>query len=362
MAVPRAAPQLVGLLATHIGPRDQSRVDRLRRLLRSVQGQTRRVPLLVSWSADDTASGSPPSAAIGGSAAERAAALLSEHERLGVVQTLPRWRGRLTQFEHYARLRDVVARQVQAGREPLLLFTDDDDIWHPQRAEEYLAAAQAAPEAAVLHSRVHLSPGLGARLSLSTSAADVTRLLAGGQLRRCVSSEAPSAGVFGTAMGEYFDLAVHWIVFDTFFRWHNERVLRNLFADIRFRTFALKWSKGVHHFLPRQYGDGNGDSVPWMYYYDRTTEPYTCPATEEDNQYITDELPRPERIAGIRQTLDCVLFQLAPVQPPFRITDVQFAQQLVGILVEQTPSTVRMALDRCQLHGVEVVPASTMRP
>jgi len=146
---------------------------------------------------------------------------------------------------------------------------------------------------------------------------------------------------------------VAFSVFDRFFRVHNDAVIRNPFADIRFRTFLLTWPGGVHRFMPG--GPGGPESErPWMYHYDRPTEPYTTPPGEEDLQYVCEELPDPRRIAGMRQTLDCILFQLAPTQGPFRISEQDFAERLVGMLINQGPATVAMALDRCRLHGVEV--------
>mmetsp|Transcript_6527 Transcript_6527/g.11494 ORF Transcript_6527/g.11494 Transcript_6527/m.11494 type:complete len:87 (-) Transcript_6527:31-291(-) len=83
--------------------------------------------------------------------------------------------------------------------------------------------------------------------------------------------------------------------------------------------------------------------------------PYSTPPGEEDLEYVSEELPDPKRIAGLRQTLDCVLFQLAPTTGPLEITEHEFAQSLVGTLNEVTPASVAMALDRCRKHGVKVV-------
>lgn len=338
------APRLVGLLAAHFAASDHGRVHRLRRLLRSVEEQTHRTPLLVSWSAEDEGE------------AERASAVFQEFEGSGTVHALPQLRGRRAQFQHYGRLRKTMGRHVRPGQAPLVLFSDDDDVWHPRRAEVYLEAARQHPGAEVLQSRVHLSPGLGPRLPPTATASEVTRLQESGRLRVAVCPERSEGGLFGTATGEYFDIAVAWNVFDSFFQHHNDRVLANTFADIRFRTVALKWPSGVRRFLPRGVGDhGELDAgAAWMYYYDRTTQPYTTPPSEEDLQYVCEELPDPRRIAGMRQTLDCVLFQLAPTEGPLRISERDFAESLVGLLVEQGPAVVSMALDRCRLHGVQV--------
>eukprot|EP00928_Gymnodinium_smaydae_P007563 TRINITY_DN12710_c0_g1_i2.p1 TRINITY_DN12710_c0_g1~~TRINITY_DN12710_c0_g1_i2.p1 ORF type:complete len:355 (+),score=66.69 TRINITY_DN12710_c0_g1_i2:69-1133(+) len=339
--------RLIGLLAAHFSAADEGRVERLRRLLVSVGEQTHRVPLLASWSADLDRDAT--------NVAARAERIFQEFSRAGVVRALPRPpQGRLAQFEHYRRLNNVLQQHAVAlGRsapeelEPLLLFSDDDDIWHPRRAEEYLMAAAEQPSSPVLASRVHASPGLCPRLPAAATAADVSRGLERGELRLAVAAERAEPGLFGTATGEYFDAAASASVLADFFRTHNDRVAANPFADIRFRTFMLK-QRGVHRFLP-------DTQRSWMYFYDRPTEPYTTSPTEEDHRYLCPELPDLERIAGMRQTLDCVLFQLVPTEGPLRISEREFAEQLVGILVEQGRATVRMALDRCQLHGVSVL-------
>jgi len=346
-----SGPRLIGLLAAHFAANDHMRVERLRRLLRSVEGQTHRAPLLVSWSAED-ADGDPSGAP--GPVTSEAAAVLREFEASGVVRAMPRLRGRHAQFEHYARLEETLRRHVVPDQQPWVFFSDDDDIWHPQRVEEYARAVAERPgDAEVVASRAHISPGLSPRLPVTSTPADVSRLHSEGRLRLTVSDEHPGGGLFGASTGEYFDLAMAFGVFGLFFRRHNRNLWRNPFADIRFRTFGLKWPGGVYRFLPGG-GEGASAEAPWMYHYDRPTEPYTTPPGEEDLKYVCDDLPDPERIAGMRQTLDCVLFQLAPTEGPLRITEEDFMERLVGMLVDQGPATVAMALDRCRLHGVEV--------
>merc|ERR1711904_456011 len=123
-------------------------------------------------------------------------------------------------------------------------------------------------------------------------------------------------------------------------------------GDIRFRTFGLNWPGGVERFLPRasECYTGEAERVPststdrpWMYFYDRPTAPYTTPASDEDSKYLCTDLPDVDRIAGMRQTLDCILFQLTPVSGPLQISEKDFAQNLVGMLIDQGPATVAMA-------------------
>jgi len=278
------------------------------------------------------------------------------------LHALPPQRGgaRCAQFEHYARLSQVLRQNIGLGPEPWVFFSDDDDIWHPRRVEEYLEILADHPDADVLQCRAHISPGWGPRLPASATAADVSRLYHKGELRLSFCSDEPQVGLFGTATGEYFDLIVALGVLEAFTQKHNRAVVANAFADIRFRTFALKWPGGVRRFLPRYCdestsGDGEPGRPSWMYYYDRPTEPYTTPPTEEDLRYLCTELPDLRRIAGMRQTLDCILFQLAPVVGPLRISSQQFDESLTGMLVDKGPAAVAMALDRCRIHGVEVV-------
>jgi len=343
-------PRLIGLLAAHFAARDHLRVQRLKRLLHSVEEQTLRVPFLVSWSAEDCDDQS-------NSAAAEAQAVIREFEANGVLRAMPRLRGRWSQFQHYARLEEVLRRNKAPDEMPWVFFSDDDDVWHPRRAEEYFVAMKSSlGKAEVAAARAHISPGWGPRLSLDAQAGHISELHRQGQLRLAVYEERPQSGLFGTATGEYFDLAVAFNVFEAFFRNHTERVFANPFADIRFRTCALKWPGGVRRFLPSGiHPDGSSEpEAAWMYYYDRPTMPYTTAPSDEDMQYVCEGLPDVKRIAGMRQTLDCVLFQLAPTQAPLRITSREFAEQLVGFLVEQGPDAVAMALDRCRIHGVEV--------
>lgn len=350
-----ARPRLIGLLAAHFATKDASRVDRLRRLLRSVEEQTLSVPLLVSWSTEDA-----EDRASQDGVAERASAVIDDFQRRGVIHAMPRLRGRRAQFQHYARLRESLKRHIQPSDQPWVFFSDDDDLWHPRRAEEYVVAIQDRPDdVPVVHSRIHLSPGLGPRLPLDATSAEVTRMEADGLLRLAISAEEEKPGLFGTATGEYFDAAAKFEVFDDFFDRHNNRVIANQFADIRFRTHLLRGGAArVHRFLPSA-GSGSAqsghDHLPWMYFYDRPTMPYSTPPGEEDLEYVSEELPDPKRIAGLRQTLDCVLFQLVPTTGPLEITEQDFAQSLVGTLNEVTPANVAMALDRCRKHGVKVV-------
>merc|ERR1740121_2016631 len=81
---------------------------------------------------------------------------------------------------------------------------------------------------------------------------------------------------------------------------------------------------------------------------------FNAPPREEDLRYVCEDLPDPRQIAGMRQTLDCVLFQLTPTEGPFRISEREFAENLLGMLNEHGRAVVAMALDRCRLHGVQV--------
>ncbi|CAE7399594.1 P4H11 [Symbiodinium necroappetens] len=167
-----ARPRLIGLLAAHFATKDASRVDRLRRLLRSVEEQTLSVPLLVSWSTEDA-----EDRASQDGVAERASAVIDDFQRRGVIHAMPRLRGRRAQFQHYARLRESLKRHIQPSDQPWVFFSDDDDLWHPRRAEEYVVAIQDRPDdVPVVHSRIHLSPGLGPRLPLDATSAEVTRM------------------------------------------------------------------------------------------------------------------------------------------------------------------------------------------
>merc|ERR1711879_1064575 len=93
-----------------------------------------------------------------------------------------------------------------------------------------------------------------------------------------------------------------------------------------------------------------------MYFHDRPLAyGYTTPPSDEDLKYMCAEWPDVNHIAGMRQTLDCILFQLAPVSGPLQISEKEFTQNLVGMLPNQGSATVAMAMDRCRMHGVEII-------
>ncbi len=116
--------KIVGLCASHIdGP---ARLRALQAMLDSVAAQTRPVQLWLSISS------------IGVLEADAKSVLKDQASRRPWLQVL--WRcGRLAQFEHYARL---CADLEGIGPRTWCLFTDDDDNWHPTRAQAYFEAAQ----------------------------------------------------------------------------------------------------------------------------------------------------------------------------------------------------------------------------
>lgn len=324
--------RLVGLLASHFTATDAPRVERLCRLLRSVEEQTVKAPLLVSWSADGL-----------DSVFNQAKAVFHEFERKGVIVSLPGVSRRRSQFQHYSRLSGLLQRHMDTGPVPWVTFSDDDDVWHPRRNEEY-AHAITSTGAAVVMSRVHISPGFSPRLSVEGTSETISQLDSMGALHRSVAEEEEGVGIFGSTTGEYFDLAVSCRVLQDFFSRHSDAIFVNTFADIRFRTFCLKWP-GCFRFLPRVQ---RGKPI-WMYYYDRPTSAYTTPASEEDDEYLCAELADRERIAGLRQTIDCLLFQFASVDNT--ITKEKF-ETIIGMLVNQGPAVREMALHRCEKHHI----------
>jgi hypothetical protein len=108
--------RLVCLLASHID--SWERLDALRRLLKSIRAQTfTGFTLHISWSAEEHLR-------------EAASALLSlSNKDLGAVVRMQI--SKLSQFEHYRCLFST----TMASETGDVFFSDDDDIWLPQRAE-----------------------------------------------------------------------------------------------------------------------------------------------------------------------------------------------------------------------------------
>ena len=243
-----APPPLALLIASHVP--DHERLRRLRACLRCVGAQRgdQLKGTWLSWSA--------------GEALRPAVRKLIEElavPRLHAVeQPQP-----LRQFEHYA---DISRRASEAlGEAAWAIFSDDDDLMHPERSSAYAAAiteaiargARAVGAAWTARPRVAESP---------RTASDVDALVAAG---RVVST--PELDEHGKrlrphdAWDEYFNYGVELCELRRFFSSAcPEAVRRSTYADMVLHTY-LRNAVPTARFDPSLHGFGSN----WAYYYDK---------------------------------------------------------------------------------------------
>lgn len=384
--------RVIALLASHVD--SPTRLDALRRCLRSVEAQTEPpARFVVSTSSD-------PDLTAQVAEAVQNSPCVDEH--------LAQGSGPLPQFEHYRRLRDVVFEREERLEDAWVFFSDDDDLWHPDRTRAFAAAAEAVRRRVQRHvqavcSCVHLRPR--AEGGALTCAIDVCMALARGEL-------AHGPREYGS---EHIDLCVRLSTFGAFFEEHSSRVTRHKLADVRFCYYVRHYGE-----VPRRMGDEDGvmecditdpdatmaavkvflpeakDGVTsnWMYMYDKVRDPHihavgTGTAVEplhpDDGWYVgdlekgasacerTDPKGRPcphlllQNVAAIRQRLDYAIFRL----PRHRLVMLEHevlgiadaassSEALAGLLWRQFGNEVvgrwvrRVALSRCKALKVEV--------
>ena len=144
-AVPRAehrpaGARVVAFLASHVS--DRRRLQLLRHCLGSIAAQDSHLDALyVSWHAPDALR------------AEVAAMLAEWSRRLppGVMRPLPQPERR-SQYQHLRACLSAAAAEFCASDAPgapsWLIFTDDDDLWHPQRVGSVRRACESASSSA----------------------------------------------------------------------------------------------------------------------------------------------------------------------------------------------------------------------
>ena len=207
------------LLASHIS--SKQRLTYLQQTLSSIAAQASPAPdmLVLSWYADESV------------ASDVAAALRAI--RLPMRFRCLRQKTRLSQYCH---LREALAAfELEAPRDASktwLCFSDDDDLWHPQRARLYrLACARASspPLLDILAFGVYAYP-VDQAAQAARTATQVDRSL-----------DARQAGIWLGAC-EVFQYAVRPTLLAAFLRAEPEAVLRHRFADVRFAT----WMRHAH--------------------------------------------------------------------------------------------------------------------
>ncbi|CAK0833078.1 unnamed protein product [Prorocentrum cordatum] len=237
-------PRVVALLASHLG--DEDRLWKLERCLQSIAAQEEPpAEVLVRWSA---------------AGAELEAQACELLDGCGLPCALTAWRAEpAAQFEHYAALgsRLLSGRPAAELDEAWLIFSDDDDIWHPRRAAHFSRAAAAAAgcgglAAGVFRDARPRDPGARPR-----SAGDVEALLRSGLAEQTGDTELMGAGF----RLEYFHYCVRPALLAAFLQRAPAALLSSPYCDLALAEFArlASWANGP----PPLHDPGRDD---WMYY------------------------------------------------------------------------------------------------
>ena len=132
--------RLVSLCASHLDR--PKRLEHLHRMLDSWNVQTEPVQLYISLSAN-------PDVGDAGQIANRLQRLYGSDLVVYPSQQ------QCSQFTHYRRLCDMVPTKRRKGS--WVLFTDDDDLWHPRRVKAYRNALRTLEEHNISHKIAHIA-------------------------------------------------------------------------------------------------------------------------------------------------------------------------------------------------------------
>lgn len=213
------------------------------------------------------------------------------------------------QFVQYRELLKRAAADL-SGENTFILFSDDDDLWHPQRVACYLnwfdnMIQMGTPPDVIsrmtsIQAREQTTPGLPCEVCQTNNSNDVDAMLRCG----CVTIELLALEK-GPMLLEYHQYAVRPRVLQEFLEKHVQLVETNRFADMEFRQFV------------RTYDDEKGCTgqlVPphWMYFYrqcdpsyDAVTRPMNLVTDmEEAVQRLTEMVACPSM--GRTAALKCI--------------------------------------------------------
>ena len=213
-------PCIIVLLACHVS--SQQRLDYLLQCLRSV-GAQEQLPeaLYLSWTAQNTELMSSATAAL---------AAMQLPFRLVL---LPQPQHRLSQYEHLSHALAGADRESTRRRADAtwLVFSDDDDLWHPRRTSLVWLACAATPattEAIVFP--IYAYP-LDERAQAARTCAEVDA---------CLSQRAAALWI---GPSEVFQFAVRPGLLRRFLASEPPAVLRHRFADVRFAQYVRQQHK-----------------------------------------------------------------------------------------------------------------------
>eukprot|EP01062_Namystynia_karyoxenos_P004158 TRINITY_DN11471_c0_g1_i2.p1 TRINITY_DN11471_c0_g1~~TRINITY_DN11471_c0_g1_i2.p1 ORF type:complete len:437 (+),score=110.08 TRINITY_DN11471_c0_g1_i2:69-1313(+) len=238
--------ELLALMGCHIAAAE--RIAPLRHCLASVAAQTKRPPLLISWSAAPEL-------------ADEVRRTLAE--AAGPCDDFVEQPGRLPQGAHLRALLPVARRR--GGAACWVMFTDDDDIWHPQRCEFYSDRLALAPE--LDREGTPMSclycPTYAEGHERPQDAAAVYRLIAGGGARLHVPGGAALTKQPSGEDEEYWQRCARLQTLEEFFTVAPEQVVKDHRCDVALNAFMGSWGKPKASMIC----DVPEHRANWMYYY-----------------------------------------------------------------------------------------------
>lgn len=263
-----AGVRLVGVLSSHVG--SDQRLARLGELFRSVEAQTQKLSaFFVVWSA--------PESLVPGVEAElaRLAAALQPSPVRSLRQTR-----RTSQCYDLRWLHEELLSSEPPGT--WLLFTDDDDLWGPQRVRAYRGHIQAhagQPGVTAVCATHKVRPA--SRTKVARSPQEVESHLKSGDAKHC-------GGV--RVEEEFFDFACPRESLGQFLALCNEETLLHPFCDLRLTRFLSEYVQGgkVMYFATDKPG------TPWVYYYS------TAHRTPEDDAAYSHDSAQDQASAVVK--------------------------------------------------------------
>lgn len=200
------------------------------------------------------------------------------------------------QFVQYRELFNRASKELQ-GEQTFILFSDDDDLWHPQRVERYMQFVEKTAllcpgnfsRMSSIQSREETEQGLPCQSCRQNNESDVDFMLKCGCIK--IATYPMEQGPVHT---EYHQFLVKPYILQEFLEQHRQLVDTNRFADMEFRDF-VRFYKDKEGFVTGQLA-----APHWMYYYrkcDATYNAVTKPMGADDLeayiQYLNEAIACP---------------------------------------------------------------------
>jgi hypothetical protein len=209
-------------------------------------------------------------------------------------------------YEMFTRLNAVFP--CPNGKALYIMFSDDDDLWHPQRTHYYHALHTGSSKRDNVTGLCLVEYAKTNNIACSTRHNnDVDSMIACG----CVKFEHKHGG-------EYHQLAVKPIVLQDFFIKFLELCKRNRYADMEFRNFAFSYGG-------KQNMTVFGIPGTWAYYYRHCDSSYACNSYPQIDFDPTRELDIIRDLPALRLMVQHVI-DLEECTATKNIAEKQFCQ------------------------------------